>query len=130
MAFAAPPVQQPRRFVLPGWLVFVIFVPLQIWLFWKLFEHWRWWTILFFMLVGFLGNRAARAAWLTEMFFPGRARRHEARRHIFQGILFLCAALAWLLPQSPQFAPAWVEALPQPWIPLAFLVTLLKAALR
>ena len=118
---------------LPGWLVFVVFVPLQIWLFWKLFEHWRWWTVLFFMLLGFLGNRAARAAWLTELLFPGRARRHEARRHIFQGILFLAAALAalpWLLPQSLGFAPAWYDALPQPWIPLAFLVTLLKAALR
>ena len=114
---------------IPGWLAFVIFVPLQIWLFYHVFEHWRWWTILFFMALGFLGNRAARAAWLTEMIFPARAVRHEARRHIFQGILFLAAALAWFLPQSA-IAPAWMLALPQPWIPLAFLVTLLKAALR
>lgn len=118
---------------LPGWLVFVIFVPLQIWLFWHVFQEWRWWTVLFFMVLGLLGNRAARAAWLTEMFFPRRARRHEARRHVFQGILFLAAAIAALprlLPQSEALTPGWLEALPWPWVPLAFLVTLVKAALR
>ena len=115
---------------LPGWLVFVIFVPLQIWLFLNLFEHWRWWTVLFFFVLGLVGNRAARAAWLTELLFPHRARRHERRRHVFQGILFLAAALAWFLPRATAIAPGWVMALPQPWVPLAFLVTLLKAALR
>ena len=119
---------------LPGWLVFVIFVPLQIWLFLHLFEHWRWWTVLFMMALGFVGNRAARAAWLTELIFPARAQRHERRRHVFQGILFLAAALTWFLPQtagllSPRL-DAWTSAWPQPWLPLAFLVTLLKAALR
>jgi H+/Cl- antiporter ClcA len=114
---------------IPGWLVFVIFVPLQIWLFLHLFDHWRWWTLLFFFALGILGNRAARAAWLTTMLFPHRAVRHERRRHVFQGLLFLGAALTWLLPQSPgtfAFAATW----PQPWLPLAFLVTLLKSALR
>lgn len=128
MAVYAAPIEE-RRFRLPGWLVFVIFVPLQIWLFLKLFDHWRWWTVLFMMALGFLGNRAARAAWLTQLLFPGRAFRHERRRHVFQGILFLAAALAWFLPQWTGAPPA-VEAWPQPWLPLAFLVTLLKAALR
>lgn len=113
----------------PGWLVFLIFVPLQIWIFWRLFEHWRWWTAPFFLLVGFLGNRAARAPWLTQILFPGHARRHELRRHVFQGILFVAAATTWLLPQNVA-APAWALAWPQPWMPLAFLVALLKAALR
>lgn len=128
MAFA----NEPRRgtlLTLPGWLVFVIFVPLQIWLFLNLFGHWRWWTVLFFLLLGLVGSHAARAPWLTSMLFPHRALRHERRRHVFQGILFLGAALAWLLPQNPTvfaFAASW----PQPWLPLAFLVTLLKSALR
>jgi len=134
VAFARHTEEEPQlgRSVarLPGWLVFLIFVPLQIWLFYHVFQEWRWWAVPFFMLLGFLGNRAARAAWLTELLFPSRARRHEARRHVFQGVLFLAAALAWLLPRTPQYAPGWVEALPQPWIPLAFLATLLKAALR
>lgn len=114
---------------LPGWLVFLVFVPLQIWLFYHLFQAWHWWTVPFFMLLGFLGNRAARAAWLTQLVFPGAAYRHEVRRHVFQGVLFLLAAVAWLLPQQAGLFPA-SESWPQPWLPLAFLVTLLKAALR
>lgn len=114
---------------LPGWLVFVVFVPLQIWLFVHLFAAWRWWSIPFFIVLGFVGNRAARAPWLTEMLFPRHAQRHELRRHVFQGILFIAAAVAFFLPQWIG-APAWAEAWPQPWLPLAFLVTLLKAALR
>lgn len=119
---------------LPGWLVFVIFVPLQIWLFLKLFEHWRYWTILFMMVLGFVGNRAARAPWISELLFPRHAQRHERRRHVFQGILFLAAALTFFLPQAvgvlPARVDAWSAAWPQPWLPLVFLLTLLKAALR
>lgn len=122
-----PPVRPRSR--IPGWLFFLIFFPLQILLFYKLFQVWHWWTILFMLVLGFLGNRAARAAWLTQMIFPGRAYRHEVRRHIFQGILFLAAAITWLLPQSPGLLPA-AASWPQPWLPLAFLVTLIKAALR
>lgn len=114
---------------LPGWLVFLVFVPLQIWIFFQLFQDWRWWTIPFFMLLGFLGNRAARAPWITQLFFPGHAYRHEVRRHVFQGILFLAAAITWFVPRSVGLFPA-SAAWPQPWLPLAFLVTLLKAALR
>lgn len=115
--------------VLPGWLVFLIFVPIQIFLFWKLFGEWRYWTILFFLVVGFFGNRAARVPWLTALLFPGRAYRHEVRRHVFQGILLLAAAITWLLPRSA-VAPTWSLGWPQPWVPLVFLVTLLKASLR
>lgn len=114
---------------LPGWLVFIVFVPLQIWIFLKLFEQWRWWTLLLFVVLGFLGNRASRAPWLTALIFPGLAARHERRRHVFQGILFLAAALTWLLPASA-VAPTYAASWPQPWLPLAFLATLLKAALR
>lgn len=134
MGFARHTEDEPRLggsiVRLPGWLVFVIFVPLQIWLVLHLFEHWRYWTILFMMVLGFMGTRAARAPWLTSMLFPGKAIRHEMRRHVYQGLLFLAAAVTWILPQNPAVAPAWAIAWPQPWLPLAFLVTLLKAALR
>lgn len=121
---------------LPGLLVFIIFVPLQIWLFLELKDFWGyWWTLLMFLVVGILGNRAARAPWLTAMLFPHRAIRHETRRHVFQGILFLAAGLTFLLPKYntgwlPATQAAWVNGWPQPWLPLLFLVTLLKAALR
>lgn len=119
---------------LPGWLVFLVFVPLQVWFFLELRAQWGWWwTIGFFLVLGFLGARAARAPWLTTMFFPHQAVRHETRRHVFQGILFLLAALAWLAPQAIARGvafPAWLGHTPQPWLPLAFLITLLKAAVR
>lgn len=108
--------------------MFVLFVPLQIWVFVHLFESWRWWVILFAIVLGMLGSRAARAPWLVSLLFPGRAVRHERRRHVFQGILFLAAALAWLLPQADLLPAA--RAWPQPWLALAFLVTLVKSALR
>ena len=129
MAYPAQPVEQRRGFRLPGWLVFVIFVPLQIWIAIHLFQEWGfWWTLLFLLVLGMLGNRAARAAWLTVLLFPGRAYRHEGRRHVFQGILFLAAALAWFLPRSG-LDLSW-DTWPQPWVPLAFAVTLLKSTLR
>lgn len=112
---------------IPGWLAFIIFVPLQIWIFLNLFGIWRWWTILFAIVLGMLGSRAARAPWLKSMLFPRSAYKHERRRHVFQGILFLAAALAWLLPQGGLFA--WASW-PMPWVALAFLVTLVKSALR
>jgi hypothetical protein len=119
---------------LPGWLVFIVFVPLQIWLFLHLKDAWGWWwTIASFMALGLMGARAARAPWLTSMLFPSHAMRHEMRRHVFQGILFLLAALTWLAPQAVAagVAPsAWAAHVPQPWLPLALLVTLLKAAVR
>lgn len=130
MAFAAQPIETDKRFRLPGWLVFVIFVPLQVWVTVHLFQEWGFWgTFLFLLVLGMLGNRAARAAWLTTLIFPGRAYRHETRRHIFQGVLFLAAAVAWFLPRSG-VEVAWDDGWPQPWLPLAFAVTLLKATLR
>lgn len=128
MAYAHDDASRADGFRIPGWLVFVIFVPLQIWIFLNLFEQWRWWTIAFFLALGILGNRAARAPWITSMLFPMRAVRHERRRHVFQGLLFLAAALGWLLPQAA-FLPA-AAPWPHPWLALAFLVTLLKSALR
>jgi hypothetical protein len=48
---------------------------------------------------------------------------------VFQGILFLCAALTFFVPRSSGLFPA-SAAWPQPWLPLAFLASLMKAALR
>lgn len=105
---------------LPAWLAFIIFVPLQIWLFLMMKEAWGWgWTILTFLVLGVLATRAARAGWLRETFFPRGAHVWEKRRHIFQGALLLTAAITWLA--------AWG---PQPWLPAAALTSLAKASVR
>lgn len=119
----------------PGWLVFLIFVPLQIWFFFELKDVWGiWWTILFFLVVGYLGNRAARAPWIKTLLFPGKALKWERRRHVYQGILFILAGLTFVLPTMamglPERVATMAQSWPQPWLPLAFLVTLLKAAVR
>ena len=130
MAYPAHPIEPARGVRLPGWLVFVIFVPLQIWIAIHLFQDWGfWWTFLFLLVLGMLGNRAARAAWLTVLLFPRRAFRHEGRRYVFQGILLVAAVVTWLLPRYAT-GIAWDDGWPQPWLPLAFGVTLVKAALR
>lgn len=82
----------------PGWLVFLLFVPLQVYFAILLFREWGFWASLGFLLVlGFVGNRAARAPWLTSLLFPGHAWRHERRRHVFQGVLFLGAGALLVL---------------------------------
>lgn len=119
----------------PGWLVFLLFVPLQIWFFLELKDLWGfWWTILFFLVLGVLGNRAARAPWLRALFFPHSAYRWERRRHIYQGVLFILAAATFVLPAMSAGLPprieGWALAWPQPWLPLTFLVTLVKSSVR
>jgi len=115
---------------LPGWLVFLVFFPLQVYLAVKLWESdWAWWLILLVLLVfGFMGNRAARVPWVQQLFFPRMAAQREARRHVYQGILFLAAAVAFLTGFGPRlhwFVPEGVSLLS-----VLALATLLKASLR
>lgn len=105
---------------LPPWLVFLLFVPLQIWLMWKIFGAWGFWKALgFAFLVGVVATRAARANGLRAWLFPGYAERWEERRHVFQGILLLAAAATFYF--------AWG---PQPWVPVFVAATAVKAAVR
>lgn len=111
---------------LPGWLVFIVFVPLQIYLFWQLRGEWGWlWTLFILLLLGIVATRSARAPWLTSLFFPARAYRWERRRHVFQGILFLVAAVGWLFHWGPWWLP---DA--HPWWPAMVTASLVKAAVR
>lgn len=120
---------------LPGWLAFLLFVPLQIFLAIKLFGAYGFWATLGLLLVlGILATRAGRAQVLRALFFPHAAIRHENRRHVYQGILFLLAAIAFVLVTAPQ---PWVGrgfhdwlATGHPWLPLAIVVSLVKATLR
>lgn len=104
----------------PGWLVFLLFVPLQIWLFLELKDAWGWWpTIGAFLVLGLLATRAARAPWLKSMLFPGWAAQRERRRPFWSGVLLVLAAVSWLLPWGPQ-----------PWLPAAAVTSLVKANVR
>lgn len=105
---------------LPGWLVFVIFVPLQIWIFLMMKDIWGWgWTFLTFLIIGLVATRAGRAGFLREAFFPRRAERWERNRFVFQGILLLGAVVTFALPWGPQ-----------PWLPAAAAASLVKSAVR
>ena len=120
----------------PGWLVFLLFVPLQIYFAILLYQAWGFWAALGFLLVlGILGNRAARVPWLHTLVFPGYARKRERRRHVFQGILFLGAAVVFVLHFSlgRTYGPTY------PWFDIAqgvpllgamALTTLVKASVR
>lgn len=102
---------------LPAWLVFIVFVPIQIWLFLKLRAAWGLWpTIGSFLVIGFLAARAARAPWFQRVFFPNWAESRERRRPVYSGVLLVLAALSLLLPWGPQ-----------PWLPAAVGVSLVKA---
>lgn len=102
---------------LPGWLVFVVFVPLQIWFFLKLRSAWGLWpTIGSFLVLGILATRAARAPWLQRLIFPQHAERRERRRPVYSGILLVLAAASFFVPFGPQ-----------PWLPAAAAVSLVKA---
>jgi len=102
---------------LPAWLVFIVFVPLQIWLFLRLRDAWGFWpTVGAFTVIGLLAARAARAPWLQRVLFPHRAQTRERRRPVYSGILLLLAAVSFFLPWGPQ-----------PWLPAAVGVSLVKA---
>ena len=80
---------------IPGWIAFVVFFPLQVWFAVKLFQAYGFWpTVGVLFVMGLVAARAARAPWIRALFFPHAAWRHEQRRHVFQGALFLFAALA------------------------------------
>ena len=120
---------------IPGWVAFLVFIPLQVWFAIMLFQSYGFWVaLLTLFLVALVAARAARAPWIRALFFPEAAWRHEQRRHVYQGVLFLFAALAWLLAANPQaWMPTGVTAWLQrglPWLPLAALVSLVKSTLR
>lgn len=126
----------PRVRPWPGWLVFILFVPLQIYLAWLLLQAWGFWATLGFLLVlGFVGNRAARAPWLMSFFAPGLTWKRERRRHIFQGILFLAGAglLVTHFYDLFTYGPLvhWFDvAKGIPLLGVMCLATLVKAAVR
>lgn len=120
---------------IPGWLAFVLFVPLQVFLAVRLFLAYGFWiALLILVILAFLASRAASVHWFRALLFPNWALRREQRRHVYQGILFLAAAFSLLLAASPQrWMPAGVTAWLErgyPWLPLACVVWLVKAALR
>lgn len=103
---------------LPAWLVFLLFVPLQIWIVINLYQEWGFWKVVGLILViGIVTTRAGRARGLRAWLFPGYAEQWERRRHIFQGILFLGAALTFYFTLGPQ-----------PWVPLLIAASAIKAA--
>lgn len=123
------PAHAPRRFEaprLPGWLAFIIFVPLQIWLFLELRAVWGiWWTLLVITVLGLIGSRAARAPWFRSLLFPGSALRWERRRFVFQIVLAALALAAFLARVGPWWLP---DA--HPWFAGYVTTTLAKAVLR
>lgn len=120
----------------PGWLVFILFVPLQIYLAYLLFQAWGFWASVGFLIVlGFIGNRAARAPWLMSFFAPNLAWKRERRRHVFQGILLLAggALLTLHFYDLYTYGPLvhWFDvAKGIPLLGVMCLTTLVKAAVR
>lgn len=115
----------------PAWLVFLLFVPLQIYFAIRLFGAWGFWpTAGTLLLLGIIGNRAARAPWLMSLMFPGWAWKRESRRHIFQGILFLGAAIIFLLRYGPVLATLEPPVGDVPLLSVMAFTTLVKAAVR
>lgn len=105
---------------LPGWFVFIVFVPIQIWIFFRMKDAWGLWrTVGTFLLVGLLAARATRPMGLRAMLFPWWAERWEGRRHVYQGILLFAAAVTWFAPWGPQ-----------PWLPAIIAVSAVKAGMR
>jgi hypothetical protein len=120
----------------PGWLVFLLFVPLQVYFAILLYEAWGFWASFGFLVaLGIVGNRAARTPWLQSLLFPRYASRREAQRHVFQGILFLGAAVVFVLHYSfaRTYGPAYGWLGVEQGVPLLgamALTTLVKAAVR
>lgn len=105
---------------LPGWLVLVLFVPVQVFLFLRMRAEVGWgWAILAFLVIGVVGTRASRAPALRAWIFPAWGWRWERRRHLYQGALLLGAGVTWILQIGPQ-----------PWLPAAVAVSLVKSAVR
>lgn len=120
----------------PAWLVFLLFVPLQVYFAILLFQEWSWWaTLLFLLALGIVTGRASRVPMLMALFMPNRAIRRERRRHVFQGILFLGAGVLLLLHYAgiASYGPLahWfgVEA-GIPLLGAMFGVALVKSAVR
>ena len=114
---------------LPGLLVFLLFFPLQVYLAIQLYEPWAWWLFLLTMgVIGFMGNRAARVPWIQQLLFPGHAAAREARRHVFQGILFLAGAILLYIHFGPTHD--WLGVNNVSVLGVILLVTLVKSSVR
>lgn len=120
---------------LPGWLVFLVFVPLQVWIFLNLVDHWGfWWSLLFVLVVGMVATRAGRATGLRALLFPSFAQRWEERRHLYQGLLFLAAVATFTVLYGPghivgdPLSPAQRAA--APWVGGFLAASAVKAAVR
>lgn len=130
-AALAPPVRP-----WPAWLVFILFVPLQVYLAILLFREWPWWgTALFLLGLGIVTSRASRVPILMAIFMPNRAFRRERRRHVYQGILFLGGAVLLLLHYAglATYGPLAHWLGPERGVPLLgvmMLVSLVKSAVR
>lgn len=93
---------------MPGWLVLLVFLPLDIWLFLRLRDAWGLWRAAgAFLVLGLLAARAARPRGLLAWLMPGRAERKHSERPVWLAALALAAVVAWFLPFGPQ-----------PWLPL------------
>lgn len=98
----------PPRRLLPGWLVFVLFLPLQVWLFLKMRDAWGVWrTLLTVLVVAFVAANAARPRGLLAWLFPDRAARQNAARPLWVLVLAGLAVAVWFLPWGPQ---PWLAA--------------------
>lgn len=99
----------PRRALAPWWLVLLVFLPLEVWLFLKMRDVWGLVkTILAFLVLGFLAARASRPRGILAWLFPTRAERKAAARPVWLALLLLAAAFLWWSPFGPQ-----------PWLPAA-----------
>jgi hypothetical protein len=121
--------------LVPAWLVALVLLPLQVWFAIELWKAYGFWQLLAIGIVlAFLGSRASAPHWLRALFAPGWAVRWQQRRHVYQGILFLVAAIAFLLVAYPQpWVPAGLTAWlarGHPFLAASALVSLVKAALR
>ncbi len=105
---------------LPGWLIFILFVPLQVYLFLQTIEVWGFWKAAgVFLVLTIITTRATRPMGLRVLLFPMWAHRWQQRRHVYQGVLFLIAALTYSIPWGSQ-----------PWLAAAAAVGAIKAFLR
>ena len=98
----------PQRRLLPWWLVFLVCVPLQVWLFFQLRASWGIWpTVGTILVVSLVAAKAARPQGLLSWIFPNRAARKNATRPFWLLVLAAAAAATWFLPWGPQ---PWLAA--------------------
>lgn len=99
----------PRRPLAAWWLVLLVFLPLEAWLFLKMRHVWGLWeTILAFIVLGLLAARASRPRGVLAWLLPVRAERKAAARPVWLALLVLVTAFLWSSPFGPH---PWLPAL-------------------